>query len=114
MAIFLGTFLAAAPPARAEVLADIVAIGYPFQNGWGYRQGNWTPVVVEVALLNQTAFDGRLRLQQPDRDGDRVPAIARHLPGRFARNVQRCRMAVRRAFEGDRRASHCRQLLVAV
>lgn len=70
MAIILGTFLAAAPPARAEVLADIVAIGYPFPNGWGYRQGAWTPVVVEIALLNQTAFDGRLRLQQPDRDGD--------------------------------------------
>ncbi len=36
----------------------------------GLRIGSWVPIVVDVWLVGQEAFDGTLRVAQPDNDGD--------------------------------------------
>ncbi|NOX57243.1 MAG: hypothetical protein GXP29_00095 [Planctomycetes bacterium] len=68
--------------ARAEIIGDIVRVGYPIasESGSAVRHGAWIPVVVDLRLENQTSFDGVLRLRQYDRDGDvYVDSIPVHL-----------------------------------
>jgi hypothetical protein len=55
--------------ARVEVTVN--RVGFPAASGDDVvRTSAWAPVVVDVALLDQPAFDGRLRLGQFDNDGD--------------------------------------------
>jgi hypothetical protein len=79
-----------AAPARAAIILRIVDVGYP---AFGYqnvvRTGNWAPVVVDVELENENAFDGTLRVGQIDGDGDlcvdEVPVNVRIESGGVAR-----------------------------
>lgn len=69
--------------AWAEVIVQSVAVGFKARKaGQSYhqgvvREGAWAPVVVDMVIENQTAFDGSLRIAQFDSDGDvaydRVP-----------------------------------------
>lgn len=69
--------------ARADVIVQSVAIGFKARKlGESYaqgvmREGSWIPVVVDLVIENQAAFDGSLRIAQFDSDGDvaydRVP-----------------------------------------
>ena len=54
----------------AEVIGDVVRVGYLTNTGSVVRLGSWTPVVVDLTLQNQASFDGKLVLKQTDRDGD--------------------------------------------
>jgi len=76
-AVCLLAVLCGAVAARSEIIGDVVRVGYLVTTGAAIRTGSWTPVVVDLTLQNQTAFDGVLRLRQFDRDGDiyvdRVP-----------------------------------------
>ncbi len=58
--------------ARAEIIGDILRVGFPIasESGSAVRHGSWTPVLVDLRLENQASFDGVLRLRQYDRDGD--------------------------------------------
>lgn len=60
-----------AVPARAAVEINVTQIGYPSLRGASVvRNGIWTPVVADLALVNEAAFDGTLRVAQRDSDGD--------------------------------------------
>ncbi len=79
----------AGDPSRGAIVGDIVRVGYLATSGEHdlsspttsvVRIGSWTPVVVDLTLQNQTAFDGMLRLRQFDRDGDiYVDSVPVHL-----------------------------------
>lgn len=74
-----------APVACGDIIGDVVRVGYLADTGGQetrsvIRVGAWTPVVVDLALLQQTSFDGILRLRQFDRDGDiYVDSVPVHL-----------------------------------
>lgn len=56
---------------HAAVEINVTQIGYPSLRGSSVvRNGAWTPVVADLALLNEAAFDGTLRVAQRDGDGD--------------------------------------------
>ncbi|MCH8959041.1 MAG: hypothetical protein IH835_06270, partial [Proteobacteria bacterium] len=57
-------------PVQAGVIGRIVHVGYPTSYGHVVRAGSWVPVVVELTLEGQSSFEGALRVEQPDRDGD--------------------------------------------
>ena len=83
--------LAAAASAEGRVIGRIVHAGYPASMGHVVREGAWFPVVVDLSLDGQAAFDGYLRVGQPDKDGDiacdRVPVQLRADPGAPRRYV---------------------------
>lgn len=61
--------------ADAAVVGDIVSVGFRAGidgagGGAVVRVGNWAPVVVQLSLENQGSFQGYLRVQQVDSDGD--------------------------------------------
>lgn len=65
-------FVPAAGSAYAAVEINVTQIGYPSLRGASVvRNGAWTPVVADLALINEAAFDGTLRVAQRDSDGDR-------------------------------------------
>lgn len=66
------TFCLLAGVAQARILVDLVHIGFPVRDypQGVVRTGYWTPLVVDVTLEGEAAFDGVLRLAQPDADGD--------------------------------------------
>lgn len=61
--------------ARADVEVNVTHIGFAsltaFAGGDVIRRGAWVPVIVDLALVNQTSFDGSVRLGQFDSDGDK-------------------------------------------
>ncbi len=75
--------LAASPhSASAEIVGDILRVGYPIasESGSAVRHGAWTPILVDLRLQGQASFDGELRLRQYDRDGDvYVDSVPVHL-----------------------------------
>lgn len=58
-------------PARAAVVGEIVQAGFRIREGIAYRSGCWLPVLIELRTDGRETFGGRLRLEQPDTDGDR-------------------------------------------
>jgi len=58
--------------AAARVVGRVVHVGFPASIGHVVRRGAWMPVVVDLGLEGQAAFDGFLRAEQPDKDGDLV------------------------------------------
>jgi len=81
----MAALVAAAPVARGDIIGDVVRVGYLVDSGGQeslsvVRVGAWTPVVVDLALQQQTSFDGLLRVRQFDRDGDiYVDSVPVHL-----------------------------------
>ena len=61
---------ASAQPLRAE----IVGVGFPANVATNYvaRQGSWLPILVKLDLPGTEFFEGELRCEVPDLDGDRV------------------------------------------
>ncbi len=61
--------------ARADVEINVTHVGFAsltaFNGGDVFRRGAWVPIIVDVALVNQAAFDGSVRLGQFDSDGDK-------------------------------------------
>lgn len=56
-----------------KVDVNVTRVGFPSLSGDDViRAGQWTPVVVDLALLDEPAFDGRVRVGQLDLDGDEV------------------------------------------
>ncbi|MFO0839299.1 MAG: hypothetical protein U1D55_12345 [Phycisphaerae bacterium] len=67
--------LTATHAALAQAVAgDVKAIGFSAgsQTRFVYRQGQWTPVVVELTPQTSRPFQGSLRVERPDLDGDLV------------------------------------------
>ena len=65
--------LVAVVPVQATVFGRIARVGLPaigIDTGYLVRAGAWTPVVVDLWVEGQGSFDGYLRIEQPDRDGD--------------------------------------------
>jgi len=64
-------------PAQAAINVNVTHIGFPamgtarFDAGNVIRRSAWIPIVVDLDLLDQTVFDGTLRVAQFDTDGDR-------------------------------------------
>ncbi len=61
------------PPcvAWAVVEANITHVGFPvFPGGHAVRNGHWTPVTIDLSLIEQSSFDGSARMAQLDGDGD--------------------------------------------
>ncbi|MHC4233670.1 MAG: hypothetical protein ACYSUQ_01000 [Planctomycetota bacterium] len=58
--------------ATARVIGRVVHVGFPAGFGHAIREGAWVPIVVDLSLEGQAVFDGFLRVEQPDRDGDLV------------------------------------------
>ncbi len=57
--------------ASAALEVNVSRVGFStLQSSDVLRPGVWTPVFVDVSLVNQTSFDGRVRLGQFDLDGD--------------------------------------------
>lgn len=57
--------------ALATVDVHVTRVGFPtMRSGHVFRGGAWTPIVVDLALSEQSSFDGSIRVGQPDRDGD--------------------------------------------
>ncbi|MCH7814078.1 MAG: hypothetical protein IID40_08665, partial [Planctomycetes bacterium] len=59
-------------PASGRVLGRVVHVGFPSLRGHVVRPGAWVPVAVELSLEGQDSFEGALRVEQPDQDGDLV------------------------------------------
>ncbi|MEK6676974.1 MAG: hypothetical protein AABZ47_15140 [Planctomycetota bacterium] len=73
MAALLAFFAVFADASRsqAHIEVNVTRIGFPtIHSGDVVRSGAWTPIVVDVALVNQPVFDGFVRLAQFDTDGD--------------------------------------------
>ncbi len=73
MLVLLGT--SATPQAHAAININITQVGFPAINGTGtnanvIRKSAWTPIIVDLDLIDETAFDGTLRVAQFDGDGD--------------------------------------------
>ena len=63
--------IALAPRANAELEVNVTRVGFPtLHQGDVVRSGVWVPVIVDVALIGEPAFDGTVRLAQLDADGD--------------------------------------------
>ena len=57
--------------AEARVEVNISHVGFPrVQGGDVIRSGVWIPIIVDLALAEQTSFDGSVRTAQVDNDGD--------------------------------------------
>ncbi len=62
---------ALAAPAVARVEVQISHVGFPaVGRGDIIRAGCWTPIYVDVSLVDQPLFDGSIRAAQLDTDGD--------------------------------------------
>ncbi len=72
--LFLWAFFcgAVAAPALARIEVHITHVGFPsVTRGDIIRAGCWTPIYVDVSLLDQqSSFDGSIRAAQLDTDGD--------------------------------------------
>lgn len=63
--------LVSACAANAALEVNVTRVGYPTLSGADVvRPGMWTPVVVDLSLVNQSSFDGIVRAGQLDQDGD--------------------------------------------
>lgn len=76
-----GVALGLAAAAYGAVEVNVTRVGFPsLRGGSVVRNGLWTPVVADIALLNESSFDGTIRLAQRDTDGDRYyDAVEVHL-----------------------------------
>lgn len=60
-----------APIALARVEVNVTHIGFPsVASGDVIRAGSWVPIIIDIVLANEAAFDGTVRVSQPDGDGD--------------------------------------------
>jgi hypothetical protein len=62
---------ALAAPADARVIGELAQVGFRVQAGYGYRVGEWLPVLVRLRVEGAELFSGTLRFEQTDTDGDR-------------------------------------------
>ena len=63
--------LALVRPSAADIEINVSHVGFPVVGfGNAVRSGQWVPVTVDLALLNEPGFDGYVRLGQYDLDGD--------------------------------------------
>lgn len=67
---------ALATPARARVIGELAQVGFRVQGGYGYRVGEWLPVLVRLRVEGPDLFSGTLRFEQEDTDGDRCAVEA--------------------------------------
>lgn len=59
--------------ARADIELNVAHAGFPAISPAGdvFRYGTWVPIIVDIALVNESSFDGFVRTAQTDSDGDR-------------------------------------------
>jgi hypothetical protein len=63
--------LTAPATTHATVEVNVTRVGFPtLERGDVVRNGAWTPLIVDLALVEQQSFDGTLRVGQLDIDGD--------------------------------------------
>jgi hypothetical protein len=69
----LAALLLAASTARGEIELNVTRVGFPtVRTGDVVRSGSWAPILVDLALVGQAAFDGRIQVAQFDTDGDQA------------------------------------------
>lgn len=71
-----------AASARAAIEVNVTHAGFPGISPASdvYRYGVWVPIIVDLALIGQPAFDGFVRTSQSDADGDAcVDSVEVHL-----------------------------------
>src|SRR5262245_13133877 len=64
-----------ASPSRAQpVTGDVATTGFraPTNSGFVAREGQWLPVMAELMVNGSEHFQGEMRIERPDLDGDRV------------------------------------------
>lgn len=75
LAVAVATAGAGVDFARADLEVNVTHVGFASLGGFGtadiIRFGSWIPVTVDLALVNQTSFDGFVRTGQFDSDGDK-------------------------------------------
>lgn len=71
--------VAAVPTAAQPVTGDVVAVGFraPVSSGFVIREGQWIPILCELVVNGSDHFEGAVRWERPDLDGDRVAFTAR-------------------------------------
>lgn len=67
---FLFIFLCSPLVSRGDLEVNVTHVGFPSQHGDIVRNGEWTPIIVDVALVGQASFEGSVRATQLDIDGD--------------------------------------------
>ena len=70
LVMILAASSAAAGPAFARIEVQISHVGFPSNQGDIIRAGCWTPLYVDISLIDQPSFDGSIRAAQLDTDGD--------------------------------------------
>lgn len=68
--------VALATPVDARVIGELAQVGFRVRNGYGYRVGEWLPVLVRLRVEGADLFSGTLRFEQTDTDGDRCAVEA--------------------------------------
>jgi len=75
--VVAATLFTASVEATAAVNVNVTQVGFPvvgrassFGNANVVRRTTWTPIIVDLDLIDQTAFDGTLHVAQFDTDGD--------------------------------------------
>lgn len=98
-----GIVLALSAAALAGVEVNVSRVGFPIlPAGDATRPGAWTPVIVDVSLLNEASFDGTLRIAQTDNDGDECyDSVDVHLRKDTGGNLRVCLYALAGAQRGE-------------
>lgn len=69
--IVMTGLLAVVHPAMGRIEMNVTRVGYStLDQAMVVRSGSWVPVIVDLALIDQPAFDGYVRIAQFDMDGD--------------------------------------------
>lgn len=69
--VLVAGLAACAAAAHARVIGELAQVGFRVQAGYGYRVGEWLPVLVRLRVEGADLFSGTLRFEQMDIDGDR-------------------------------------------
>lgn len=73
VALSIVVVLAAASAGRAQIVqGQVEAVGFQAASGPVFREGQWLPVLVTVRTQGSQIFNGQLRVECVDLDGDRV------------------------------------------
>lgn len=103
--LLAAVFLGSASAARARIELQVSHVGFPsVAQGDIVRAGSWTPIYVDISLINQAAFDGSVRASQLDTDGDDAfDKVDVHLRAESGGHVRVVLYVVSNPGQGDNR-----------
>jgi len=93
-------------PVIARIEVNVSHVGFPtVRKGNVVRAGAWTPIIVDLDLVEQATFDGALRAAQLDSDGDQCfDGVDVHLQGETG-GVRRFLYVLSRPIDSEARFS---------